>query len=62
MNQWILQLIGLIIGVASPELRAMLSQWLEQLAAQAKKTANPWDDMLVGMLTTILLGQGTPKK
>ena len=56
MNEWILRLIGLIVGVASPELRAVITQWLTQLEAAAKKTANPWDDMLVGMLKQILLG------
>jgi len=54
MNEWILRLVGLIVGVASPELRVMLDQWLEQLDDQAKKTPNPWDDILVGMLKSIL--------
>jgi len=57
MNEWILRLIGLIFSVASPELRKMLEQWLDQLEAQAKKTSNPWDDVLVGMLKTLLVGQ-----
>lgn len=57
MNEWILRLIGLIFSVASPELRKMLDEWLTQLEAQAKKTSNPWDDILVGMLKTLLIGQ-----
>ena len=57
MNEWILRLIGLIFSVASPELRKMLEEWLAQLEAQAKKTSNPWDDILVGMLKTLLMGQ-----
>jgi len=36
MNEWILRLIGLIIGVASPELRKMLEQFLNQLEQQSK--------------------------
>jgi len=56
MNEWILRLIGLIVTVASPELRKALEQWLGQLEEQAKKTANPWDDILVGMLKTLFLG------
>jgi len=56
MNEWILRLITLVVTVASPELRKMLSEWLGQLEANAKKTANPWDDILVGMLKTLLLG------
>ncbi len=57
MNDWILRLIGLIVSVASPELRKVLESWLVQLEAQAKKTANPWDDVLVGLLKTLLLGK-----
>jgi len=57
MNEWILRLITLVVTVASPELRKGLEGWLAQLDEQAKKTANPWDDILVGMLKSILLGQ-----
>jgi len=56
MNEWILRLIGLVVTVASPELRKVLEDWLNTLEAQAKKTDNPWDDILVAMLKTILLG------
>jgi len=57
MNEWILKLIGLIIGVASPELRKMLEQWITQLEQQAKATKNPWDDILVAMLKHLILGK-----
>jgi len=57
MNEWILRLITLVVTVASPELRQGLEGWLNDLEAQAKKTANPWDDILVGMLRTVLLGK-----
>lgn len=59
MNQWIFRLIGLIIAVASPELRKGLDEWLTTLEKQAAKTDNPWDDILVAMLRTILLGKDT---
>lgn len=59
MNQWIFRLIGLIIAVASPELRKGLEDWLNTLEKQAAKTDNPWDDILVAMLRTILLGKDT---
>jgi len=57
MNEWILRLIGMIFSVASPELRKGLEQWLDNLEAQAKKTSNPWDDILVGLLKQLLLGK-----
>jgi len=59
MNEWIFRLIGLIIAVASPELRKGLEEWLNTLEKQAKATDNPWDDILVAMLRTILLGKDT---
>lgn len=56
MNEWLLRLITLIVGVASPELRKMLQQWLVTLEEQAKATKNPWDDILVALLKRLLLG------
>jgi len=59
MNEWIFRLIGLIIAVASPALRKDLETMLNNLEESAKKTDNPWDDILVAMLRTILLGKDT---
>ena len=56
MTEWILRLIGLIITVASPELRKSLVTMITTLEQQAKATKNPWDDILVGMLKQLLLG------
>lgn len=55
MNEWIFRLITLILTVLSPELRVGLVEWLDDLEVRAKKTDNPWDDMLVGVLKSILL-------
>ncbi|MBA7528714.1 hypothetical protein ES705_20902 [subsurface metagenome] len=57
MNEWILRLIGLVVTVASPELRKTLEQWIATLEETAKKTPNQWDDVLVAMLKTLLLGK-----
>lgn len=57
MNEWILRLITMVVTVMSPELRKGLEDWLNQLEVQAKKTSNAWDDILVGMLKTLLLGK-----
>lgn len=54
MNLWILGLIRLVIGVVSPELRTGVKELLNSLEAKAKKTPNPWDDMLVAMLKQIM--------
>lgn len=60
MDKWLLRLISLIIGVASPELRKMLTDLLDQAEAKAKATKNPWDDILVGLLKQLLLGNDKP--
>lgn len=57
MNRWILRLIGLVVTVASPAIRKDLETYLNQLEASAKKTENPWDDIFVDMLKTLMLGQ-----
>lgn len=55
MNEWIFRLIILILGVMSPEFRKALELSLSNLETEAKKTQNPWDDILVGMLKTLLI-------
>lgn len=57
MNKWLLRVITLIVTVMSPELRNMLEQLLNTLAEQAEQTSNPWDDILVGLLKSLLLGE-----
>jgi len=57
MNEWILRLITMIVTVMSPELRKGLEDVINGLDAQAKKTANPWDDILVGLLKTLLFNK-----
>jgi hypothetical protein len=57
MNEWMFRLITLVVTVMSPELRKELESWLNSIEAGAKKTSNPWDDILVGMLKTLLLGK-----
>jgi len=57
MNVWIFGLIKLVIGVVSPEIRTGAETLLNKLEEQAKKTPNPWDDMLVAMLRQIMTGK-----
>jgi len=57
MNKWLLGLIQLVVKVVSPEIRTGANKLLDDLEAQAKKTPNPWDDMLVGLLKTIMTGE-----
>lgn len=54
MNEWILRLITLIVGSASPELRKLIKDWVIELEARAKETPNPFDDVLVGLIKIVL--------
>jgi len=54
MSKWIWELIRLILSVTSPEIRAAFCAMLNDLEQKAKETKNPWDDVLVGLLKTIL--------
>jgi len=56
MNKWLFQLITLVVTVLSPALRKSLETLLTDLEESASKTANPWDDMFVDLLKTLLLG------
>jgi len=54
MNEWILRIIGMVVGVMSPELRTGMTKWVKNMEVEAKKTPNPWDDIFVGLLKSIL--------
>lgn len=54
MNEWILRLITLVVGSASPELRNIIKEWVTELEKRAKATPNPFDDVLVGLIKVVL--------
>lgn len=57
MDKWIWKLISLVIPVVTPALRDMLAEFLGKLEESAKKTPNPYDDILVDMLKAITLSK-----
>lgn len=54
MGQFILNLIKQLLTVASPPLRAELLKFVNDYRESAKKTPNPWDDILAGLLCWIV--------
>lgn len=54
MNEWILRMITLIVGAASPEIRESVKELIARLDEKAKATPNPIDDVLVGLLKVVL--------
>lgn len=57
MEKWLWRLISLVIPVVTPALRDMLKELLNKLEESAKKTENPYDDILVEMLKAITLSK-----
>jgi len=54
MDKWLWRLVGLILAQASPVIREHLCTLLSDLEQKAKETDNDWDDVLVGVLKTLL--------
>ncbi len=54
MNKWILQLVTFLLANITPELRLVLSKSVKEWEEKAKQTSSPVDDILVGLVKTIL--------
>jgi len=54
MSKWLWKLLELILVQASPQIREQLCVLLSDLKQKAEATENPWDDVLVGVLRTVL--------
>lgn len=54
MNKWLFDLLSMVLSVMTPELRMGIESFVKRLDADAKKTPNPWDDIFVGVLKSIL--------
>lgn len=55
MGNWVVKTIELIVKNISPSVKTALVEFVIHLDAEAKKTDNSWDDVLVGLLKLILL-------
>jgi hypothetical protein len=51
---WLAKLLGSIMTMVSPEIKASLHAWVETQKVAAAKTENPWDDILFGFLDMML--------
>lgn len=59
MNKWLLILVGQMLSVITPQLRQGLTEFVNTLEKQAKATPNPWDDIFVGLVKSVLQIKGT---
>lgn len=49
-----LLLVRQVLTVMTPDLRTAFVAFVNTMAENAKKTPNPWDDIFVGLLKTVL--------
>lgn len=54
MNNWLLILLQQMLSVITPQLRQGLIEFINNLEKQAKATPNPWDDIFVGIVKSVL--------
>jgi len=54
MSKLLLRVIKLVIKQATPDIRGLVCRALESAAVQAKKTENPWDDLLIELLQSVI--------
>ena len=57
MNVLMFRILLLVVTMLSPAVKTTLADLINQLDVDAKKTDNPWDDIFVAMLKTLILGQ-----
>lgn len=54
------ELLLMMVTAASPEIREAIREAVAKLAVDARKTENPWDDMLAMVLGIIIGRPGEP--
>ncbi len=53
MKQLLIKLLVQVIQLVTPELNRALCEMTDEFCKKAKKSANPWDDILCDLLTHI---------
>lgn len=54
MDRWLLLIIQQALAAASPRIVASLRGMVQEMVERAVETSNPWDDVVVGLLQTIV--------
>ena len=54
MKELLLRILMQIIYIASPEIRKEMCKALQAAKEKAKQTQNPWDDILIDVIITLL--------
>lgn len=48
------KLLKMVVEQISPELRALLVEWIKKLEEQAEQTSSPYDNVLIYLLKKLL--------
>lgn len=54
MPKWMWNVLLSMVKEASPSMKASLCKTLDDLAVEAKKTSNPFDDLIISMAKGML--------
>ena len=54
MNKFLLMIISQALGAASPAIVASIRQMVQDMVERAAETENPWDDLICGLLQTLV--------
>jgi len=54
MEKILFKILAAVLKAISPQVRALIVVFIENLEVEAPKTPNPWDDLLVLVLKVLL--------
>ena len=54
MGKWFFTLLMQVLGAMTPQLRKTLEAFAKDFREQARKTPNPWDDLLADVICSLL--------
>jgi len=54
MEKILFKILAAVLKAISPQVRAVLVEFIKRLEVEAPKTPNPWDDLLVLVLKVLL--------
>ncbi len=54
MEKILYKILAAILKAISPQIRAIVVEFIKRLEVEAPKTPNPWDDLLVLVLKVLL--------
>ena len=54
MQKWLFVILSRAVAMASPQIIGDIRRLVAEMVARAEATPNPWDDIICGLLQTIV--------